>query len=669
MTTSKYFLIILASLLSCGAASAREKSYARLNSTVKLQLDWATDNYGDIQWQQSTDDGATWTNINGATSTEYSFNISDNTLIRAQVTGDPACPQIMLEREVVPVSFTTALVQEGSYAVTLEVSNLDLADAQVIEYGFCANYADMGRNYALMPRVKTGESLPAEPITIECTGLLPNSRYSVRPYFVTSDGSVIFGGGKIANTLEGMQWSTEDWTIEKTEIQARFSIEGASGSNVKFLFGPDRDHLTSYEVQDLGNNQYASPTISGLQPGAEYIAVAQATIDGEPHEIIKTVKTWSDYSDVQADETVTPVSHVIEWDESKTLTSFSPEGMQVEYPRMIRVDDNTLLLTYHGGASDHWKNSYLRRSTDNGRTWSEPATIFDASKSFLGSGYYRICNPEMLKLQNGWILLSVVANANPETNSNCKVLTCISRDGGLTWSDPVVVGRGRTWEPQMIQMPNGEIELLVSSEAAWFETQPSNMYQEILSARSTDNGQTWTQYKRAAYLPNCRDGMPVSVVMQGNKGVMFVIESVGGNCPASLVYRSLDGEWSTEDWDRVEDQDRWFTNHNNGCGAPYMIQLTTGEFLIMAHTGQTGSVWQTCRPQIVMADNTGHNFKYKRLPLSGSDPLPAGTGAYYNSFFQFDDDTVWLLITKAEYDGSTRKNSAIMRLEGKIVEK
>ncbi|MCC8114285.1 MAG: hypothetical protein LIP03_09915 [Bacteroidales bacterium] len=205
MTTSKYFLIFLASLLTYGAASAREKSYARLNSTVKLQLDWTTDNYGDIQWQQSADDGATWTNITGATSPEYSFNISDPTLIRAQVTGDPACPQIMLEREVVPVSFTTDLVQEGSYGVTLEVTNLDLADAQVIEYGFCANYADMGRNYALMPRVKTGESLPAEPVTIECSGLLPNSRYSVRPYFVTSDGSVIFGGGKIANTLEGMQ--------------------------------------------------------------------------------------------------------------------------------------------------------------------------------------------------------------------------------------------------------------------------------------------------------------------------------------------------------------------------------------------------------------------------------------------------------------------------------
>lgn len=89
----------------------------------------------------------------------------------------------------------------------------------------------------------------------------------------------------------------------------------------------------------------------------------------------------------------------------------------------------------------------------------------------------------------------------------------------------------------------------------------------------------------------------------------------------------------------------------------------------MAHTNQTGAVWQTNRPQVMMADNTGHNFKYSRLPLSGSSPLPAGTGAYYNSFFLYDNDTVWLLITCAKYEGDKRIESDVMMLEGKIVEK
>ena len=163
--------------------------------------------------------------------------------------------------------------------------------------------------------------------------------------------------------------------------------------------------------------------------------------------------------------------------------------------------------------------------------------------------------------------------------------------------------------------------------------------------------------------------MPVAVVMQGNKGVLFIEESVNGGISPSLVHRPLDGSWDTADWDGVEDSNRWNTSLNRYAGAPYMIQLATGEFLMMAHTSQTGDVWQTCRPQVVMADNTGHGFKYLREPLSGNNPLPAGTGAYYNSFFQLDDETVWLLITRADYNGSTRNSSDIMLLEGKIVAK
>jgi hypothetical protein len=88
----------------------------------------------------------------------------------------------------------------------------------------------------------------------------------------------------------------------------------------------------------------------------------------------------------------------------------------------------------------------------------------------------------------------------------------------------------------------------------------------------------------------------------------------------------------------------------------------------MAHTNQTGDVWQTCRPQVIVADNTGHNFKFKATPLSNTYALASGTGAYYNSFFLHDDNTVWMLVTKAVYNGSTRVSSDIMMLEGKIIE-
>ncbi|MDE6306366.1 MAG: glycoside hydrolase [Muribaculaceae bacterium] len=666
------YILALCSLIGSSAATGRTVSYARANQNVTFDLNWGPDNYGSIAWQTSADNGNTWTDIAGATKPVYTVRASGPALYRAVITGDPACPPIIEEREIRTLSINATVLSSGADYTELEVSVPDLQGAEVVEYGFTSALQGVGRTYTILPRNKVGDALPEMTdgsFIMTCSGLLPDTQYSIRPYFITADGSVIFGAGKLATTIGGLKFETEDWIIEKTSVQVPFAIPGFPGGNpsVEFWFGPDRNSLQKYEVENLGDYRYRSQLIDGLTPGTTYTAVVKARIDGDIVEIEKPVTTWSDYSGYTVDNTVKPVSHVVEWNKDN-LVCLTPETLQVEYPRMCRIDDNKILLTYHGGVSDHWQNSYLRKSYDNGRTWTEPVEIYNILNSFHGCKYYRICNPEMTKLANGWIILTVVANGNPEGNNNSKVLACLSKDGGETWGDPIIVGRGRTWEPQVIQLPNGEIELLVSSETKWWETQRDNMFQEILSTRSTDNGETWTTYKRASYKPGARDGMPVAVVMQGNKGVLFIEESVNGNIPPSLQHRTLDGEWDTADWDGVQDSQRWLTSLNNHAGAPYMIQLPTGEFLIMAHTNQTGSVWQTNRPQVIMADNTGHNFKYSRVPLAGS-VLPSECGAYYNSFFLYDNDTVWLLFTKAQYKGNTRVESDVMVLEGKIVEK
>ena len=646
----------------------RKVSYARADQSVSFELDWGPSNYGTIQWQKSTDDGATWQDIAGATSPTYSFRATTPGLYRAHVEGDPSCPAIEVERELRLITFDCDVVTTSAHEAEIEVSNLNLNGAKVVEYGYAASLSGLGRNYRMMPRTATGTTLPEGDLTVECRDLQPNEKYSIRIYFMTDDGSLIFGPGKLVTTLAGLRWSAEDWTIEKNAVQARFSVTPANTqvTNVKCAYGTSADNLREVEVNDLGNKNYASAMISGLQSSTDYVMRISAMVDGEEQVLTRTVRTRTDYSGYEVDKTVKPIAHKIVWDETKTLHQFSPDGIHVEYPRICRVDDQHLLLTYHGGSTDHWKHSYLRHSYDNGQTWTDPVIIYDADKTFLGSGYYRICNPEMTRLQNGWILLSVVANANPETNYNCKVLTCISKDGGQTWSDPVIVGRGRTWEPQVVQLPGGELELLVSSEAAWWGT--SNIYQEILCSRSTDNGQTWTAYKRAAYMPRKRDGMPVGTVMQGNKGVCFIIECVNNNVSPYIVHRDLDGEWDAADWDGVADNDRWPAGAYEGfSGAPYAIQLPTGEFVTMAHNHQTGDVWQTNRPCVVMADSECRNFARRQYPLMQCDQLRGTVGAYYNSFFLKDDETLWLLVTRAKYDGQTRVDSQIMMLEGKIV--
>ena len=262
--------------------------------------------------------------------------------------------------------------------------------------------------------------------------------------------------------------------------------------------------------------------------------------------------------------------------------------------------------------------------------------------------------------------MQFIGNANPETNYNCQVFVSISKDGGNTWGDPITVGRGRTWEPQIVQLPGGELELLVSSEAYWWDHQRHNLFQEILCARSTDNGETWTAFRRASYNPGRRDGMPVPVLLQGNKGVLFSIESINSNANPSLIYRQLSEEWDATDWNGIENSRRWLCRPIlRGC-APYMIQLPTGEIVVSGHLDQRGSVWQTNRTQVTVGDNTGHNFGPRTAPFSN---LPYGEGAYYNSLFLKDATTIWLAITHSVYNGTDCLKNTIEYIEGKIVEK
>lgn len=661
--------ILIAGLLLCGYSgnAARTVSYAREGQQVTFKLAWTASNYGTITWQSSDDGGQNWNTIYDAASPELKVTASATSpsLYRAVVVGDPSCPALTEEREIKLVDLSGTHTETGRDYAVIEVNATGIDSSDLAEYGFACATGGINRPYTLVPRTKVGDTFESDKITMKCEGLEAGTAYDIRPYFKTNDGSIVFGDAHSVTTGDGIRFEREGWVIEKNSVTIPFTVTGSIQGAPELWFGPNRDSLKKYNINRAGGKGYRSVAITDLEPATTYIAVLRATVDGEQVEVEKTVRTWTDYSTYEVDKSVKPVTHNVVWD-TKNMICLTPEDMQVEYPRMCRVNENTILLAYHGGETDHWHNCYLRKSYDNGKTWTDPVEVYNKSNNFLGCGYWRIVNPEMTRLSNGWIIFTAVANANPETNDNCKVLASISKDGGETWGNPIVVGRGRTWEPQVVQLPGGELELLVSSEEAWWE-KPGYVEQEIFCTRSTDNGETWTEYKRASYKPGARDGMPVGVVMQGNKGVLFIEESVNGNIAPSIQHRDLDGEWDDAPWDSRVDNDRWLTQLPVGAGAPYMIQLPTGEFLMMAHTNQTGNVWQTSRPQTVMADSNGRNFKNFRNPLSGN-VLPSQCGAYYNSFFLYDNETVWLLYTKAQYDGDRRVESDVMILEGKIMD-
>lgn len=674
MKTNKPLLISLFALfVSMGIQAQRTiTSYARSGVRTTLSLAWNTDNYGTIQWQRSMDQGQTWTNISGANGREYEVTPSADTYLRVVVNGDEACAPLTETHIIKVFSFNATLSQALSNEATFEITGCTIDPSAVAEYGFCYNYSGVNRAYRSMQHVAVGTQIPGTDFEATCPGLLPNKTYSIRFYIKTQDGSFVYGPGKLVTTLPGLEWSSEDWTITKNMLQPQFKISGYVGAKptMKFEYGTDKNNMSTVDIStvDADAHKYKSNLLRSLKSGTTYYLRVTADIDGDEQVIEKTVRTLTDYSTYEVDETVKPVSHRIQWNNRTTAIQLNPSYIQAEYPRMLRVSKDTLILTYHGGdgstgSTDHWQNIYICRSTDNGKTWTDPEKILDKTKTWLTHGWYRFTNADMVKLQNGWILMTWSSNANPETNDNCQVFVMISKDGGETWGDPITVLRGRVWEPQIVQLPGGELELLVSSEKQWWGT-GGNLNQEIVVSRSTDNGETWTAQKRASYNPGKRDGMPVQVMLQGNKGILFSYESIGSGNNPSISWRPLDGEWDSADWDEQLDDRRWVAEPIRGGCAPYALQLETGEVVVMGHLDQNGDVWQTNRLQICIGDNTGHNFKYRTIPFSS---LPRGEGAYYGSLFQKDSDTIWLLYTHSYYIGSTNTKNCVELLEGKIV--
>ncbi len=355
------------------------------------------------------------------------------------------------------------------------------------------------------------------------------------------------------------------------------------------------------------------------------------------------------------------VGHKIVWQPYANAKKISQPGFYADYGRVKRVgNSDTLLLVYHGGENNQdWLNVYMRKSYDNGVTWQDQQVMADISKY---TNYWRFCNPELIQLANGWILLAYIANGNPETNENCYIHLLTSKDRGKTWEGPALIQTGRSWEPSMVQLPQGEIEMFYSSEADWWPSgEGEYMEQEIQMIHSTNNGRTWSFPQTVAYYPGKRDGMPVPLLLQGNRGVVFGIETVNASHSPYIVKRELASGWKLTTTNFDNGPYRWVVSNFSGHGgAPYIIQLPTGETVLSAHIYKGGNWHQNNFMQVMIGDKDAKHFTNLTTPWGS---LPVNESAVNNSLFLKDSTTIIAVSGRNFRDGS----GGIYWLEGTIV--
>ncbi|RRB09353.1 sialidase family protein [Larkinella rosea] len=356
------------------------------------------------------------------------------------------------------------------------------------------------------------------------------------------------------------------------------------------------------------------------------------------------------------DNTVPSLS--ITWD--NTARKLSHDVYFAEYGRVHRVKGDTLLLTYHcGDRENYWDNIAIRRSTDGGTTWSVAEILVPDSDP----NYYGFANPDIQVLQNGDVMLAYTGRGKPDDNAHDNIQIRMSKDRGWTFGVSRIVATGRSWEPGMIQLPDGDIEVFYSSEAAWWPG--NNPQQEILMVHSTDNGQTWTAPSHVAYFAGMRDGMPVPLVLKDNKGIVFGIESVNNTQSPWVLWSSFAARWRYASLGSTTNNRRWLaTTQKVWGGAPYLVQLPTGQTLLSTQDAggrAISSDWRKNTMLVLVGNSVAKNFTGISYPWPD---LPINEGAYYSSLFMKNNTTPVLITTRNFADG----HSEIYWKEGHILE-
>ena len=165
-------------------------------------------------------------------------------------------------------------------------------------------------------------------------------------------------------------------------------------------------------------------------------------------------------------------------------------------PKLVQLEDGTVLLSFF---ETDWREqpatlrgTHVVRSTDNGKSWSEPIKVESAMDCGCGTpsgAYYTGLNASHgapVELENGDLLIPLYGNLPNATRGDATVVR--STDGGLTWpaAGESTIAAGTTFdfqEPVLTVLDDGEIVALIRTT-----TSPQIAY----LSRSFDNGQTWT---------------------------------------------------------------------------------------------------------------------------------------------------------------------------------
>jgi predicted neuraminidase len=178
------------------------------------------------------------------------------------------------------------------------------------------------------------------------------------------------------------------------------------------------------------------------------------------------------------------------WSEPETVFSDAKRSLfQISFARLANGD---LGLTHTSLAHGRDAFKVFRRSTDDGQTWSEPMKISDDSYEYTTGPW-----DKLYVLAGGRVIALLHCNLKPDAKKQggpIGTYTVYSDDNGKTWTrsplkdvlhvadNPTKKGEWGFWEPSMVETAPGKLLMLGRTTTGW-----------LWESRSEDNGSTWSQ--------------------------------------------------------------------------------------------------------------------------------------------------------------------------------
>lgn len=164
---------------------------------------------------------------------------------------------------------------------------------------------------------------------------------------------------------------------------------------------------------------------------------------------------------------------------SKDVKILSNEGgMNIMSVSLLRLENDDIALFYLRKNSETDCIPFMRISTDEAKTWSEP------KRCIPNQGYHVVNNDRFLQLANGRIIFPTSLHTAPVWSKG-KIFSYYSDDKGNTWKKSEQVANPKSitlQEPGIVELKDGKIMLFSRTESGvqYFSF-------------SDDHGETWSE--------------------------------------------------------------------------------------------------------------------------------------------------------------------------------